>query len=521
MKCLVTGAAGFIGNALVKRLAGEGHEVIGLIHKTKPKDYEKKAKYVEGDITDIESIEPFFKNVDFVFHCAALVKDYGPKKIFYKINLEGTKNLVKISEEFGVKRFIFLSHIRYESEKSVSHYSRTKALAEQYLKEKYKQNGFPVVIIRPGNVYGPGSTTWVLRPYKSIQKNRITLVDHGKGIFHHTYIDNLLDAIIAALKTPEALGETIDITDGDNSVTYGEYLNTLAKIAGKPPIKRNLSINMALFVGKLMVFLNRVFRIEPWVTPMAVKVLTNHHKFTIEKAKQILNYNPKVDYSTGMKRVENWLKKDNNKTMPPIVSFLTERISIKFNFHKLKKFADIGFIITEKILIKFKKLHPLYFDFYDEMVENEIKLANISKNDKILHIGGGSIPATSILLTNKIGAQVTIIDKNSQSVKQATSCISEYGVTDRVQIKHAEAKQFPADKFDVIIISQGIIPSKDLLKHVSQSMKVDARVIFRTSSSPSGEIASNDLFLKDIFKIKKMLVQKQNGLLLSILLSKK
>lgn len=311
MKCLVTGAAGFIGNALVKRLAKEGYEVIGLIHKTKPKDYEKKAEYVEGDITDIESIKPFFKDVDFVFHCAALVKDYGPKEIFYKINLEGTKNLVKISEEVGIKKFIFLSHIRYESEKSVSHYSKTKALAEQYLAEKYKQNGFPAIIIRAGNVYGPGAAIWVLRLYKSIQKNRVTLVDHGNGIFQHTYIDNLLDAIIAALKEPKALGETIDITDGDNSITYREYLNTIAKIAGRPPIKRNMSKNMALFVSKLMMFLNKVFRIKPWVTPMAVKILTNHHKVSIEKAKQILNYEPKVDYPTGIKRVEDWLKKEN------------------------------------------------------------------------------------------------------------------------------------------------------------------------------------------------------------------
>lgn len=310
MRCLVTGAAGFIGNALVKRLVKEGYEVIGLIHKTKPKDYEQKAEYVEGDITDLESIKIFFKDVDFVLHCAALVKDYGPKESFYKINLEGTKNLVRICEEIGIKKFIFLSHIRYESEKSVGYYSETKALAEQYLKEKYKQNGFPAIIIRPGNVYGPGATTWVIRPYKSIQKNRIALVDHGSGIFQHTYIDNLLDAIVAALKEPKAIGETIDITDGDNSVTYREYFNTLARIAGKPHIKRNMSKNVALFVSKLMMFLNKVFRIKPWVTPMAVKIFTNQHKVSIEKAKQILNYKPKVDYSIGIKRVEDWLKKE-------------------------------------------------------------------------------------------------------------------------------------------------------------------------------------------------------------------
>jgi len=311
MKCLVTGAAGFIGSALVKRLAKEGYEVKALIHKTKPNSHDKNIEYVSGDITEIESIKHFFKDVDFVFHCAAIVKDYGPKKFFYKINLEGTKNLVKISEEFGIKKFIFLSHIRYESEKSGNYYSYTKALAEQYLIEKYKQSNFPVIIIRPGNVYGPGATTWVLRPLKSIKENKISLIDNGNGIFLHTYIDNLLDAIIAALKEPKALGEIIDITDGDNSTTWGEYFNTIAKLAGKPNIKRNMSRKTALFVGKSMIFLNKLFRIDPWVTPMAVRVLTNQDKISIEKAKSLLGYNPKIDFQEGMKRVEIWLKKEN------------------------------------------------------------------------------------------------------------------------------------------------------------------------------------------------------------------
>ena len=311
MKCLVTGAAGFIGDVLVKRLIKEGHEVKALLHKTIPNKFEKKAEYIYGDISEIESIKPFFKDIDFVFHCAAIVKDYGPKNIFYKINLESTKNLAKLSEKFGIKKFIFLSHIRYESEKSISHYSKTKALAEQYLIEKYEQNGFPVIIIRPGNVYGPGATTWVLRPLKSIQENRLYLIDHGNGIFLHTYIENLLDAIISALEEPEALGKTIDITDGDNSVTWGEYFNTIAKMAGKPKIKRSLSKKNALFIGKSMMFLNKVIKVKPWVTPMAVRVLTNQYKVSIENARSILDYEPRIDYQEGMKEVEKWLKKEN------------------------------------------------------------------------------------------------------------------------------------------------------------------------------------------------------------------
>lgn len=207
--------------------------------------------------------------------------------------------------------------------------------------------------------------------------------------------------------------------------------------------------------------------------------------------------------------------------MSKIVQFLLQKIGIKLDAHKLKKYIDLGFIVIEKILVKFQKLYPLYFDFYGEMTENEINLANISENDIILHIGGGPIPATSILLAKKSGARVTSIDNNLRSVKQAISCVLESGVADKVQIQYAEANNFPVVNFDVIIVSQGIRPYKELLQYISKSMRDDARVIFRTSTSPNGEIVQKDLFLKDIFKISKIVAQKKNALLISILLLKK
>ena len=148
--------------------------------------------------------------------------------------------------------------------------------------------------------------------------------------------------------------------------------------------------------------------------------------------------------------------------MSKIVRFVIQKIGIKFEAHKIKKFNDLGFIIIEKIIIRFPKLHHLYFDFYDEMTENEISLANISKDDTILHIGCGPIPATSILLAKKSGAQVITIDTNPRSVKQAISCVLESGVADKVKIQHAEANSFPVNKFNIVILSQGIRLSKEL-----------------------------------------------------------
>jgi nucleoside-diphosphate-sugar epimerase len=308
MNCLVTGAAGFIGGSLVRRLVSEGHDVRGIIHHTQPTYVDTRVEYISGDITDPSFLQPAMDKIDVVFHCAAVVKDYGPMDVFERINVEGTKNLIAASEASCVKTFIFLSHIAYESGKNKGNYHTTKAKGEQLLMAKYTHDHFPVVIIRPGNVYGPGATTWVLRPLQAIQKNRIALIDKGTGIFLHTYIENLLDALVAAMQEPRAVGNTIDITDGDNTTTWADYLNAIAKMTGKPPITRNMSKRTALAVSKLMMVGYRLFKFEPWVTSVAVEIFTNQNTVSLKNAEDVLGYQPKVKYAEGLHHVERWLK---------------------------------------------------------------------------------------------------------------------------------------------------------------------------------------------------------------------
>lgn len=311
MKCLVTGASGFIGNALVHRLCNENHAVIGLTHTHPPPDEHPEAVYITGDIIHPgKKLEQACEKIEIVFHCAAYVKDYGKKKKFYETNVDGTKNLVKLCKR-SINRFVFLSHIPYEKVTASNYYNKTKTIAENYLHHQYKENGFPVAVIRPGNVYGPGATTWVLRPLRSIKKGRITLIEHGSGIFLHTYIDNLLDALIAAATKPDIIGKSIDITDGDHSITWGRYLNDLASMIDKGPIKKNLSKPTALVVAKIMMFLHKITGIDPWVTPQAVETFTNKRKISIKQAEDLLDYSPQTSYQEGMKEVDHWIKEQN------------------------------------------------------------------------------------------------------------------------------------------------------------------------------------------------------------------
>ena len=132
--------------------------------------------------------------------------------------------------------------------------------------------------------------------------------------------------------------------------------------------------------------------------------------------------------------------------MLKIIDFLLKKIGVKLDPNKLKKFIDFGFIFIEKIIVNLDKLYPIYFDFYDEMIKNEIILADISKSKKVLHIGCGPIPATSILLVKKSGVHVTGIDKNPRSVNQARLCVIKTGISDKIQIENKDAKNFSIEK---------------------------------------------------------------------------
>jgi len=211
----------------------------------------------------------------------------------------------------------------------------------------------------------------------------------------------------------------------------------------------------------------------------------------------------------------------NEKILSKIVQFFLEKISVKLDADKLKKFNDLMFIFVENIIVNLEKIIPIYLDFYKSMTENEIRLANIKNEDKILHIGCGSIPATSIYIFKKIAPDITAIDKNLQSIKKAQRLLSKLKLFSKIHTIHSNALDFPLEKFNLIIISLGIKTYPDVLRYISQNMRSDARVILRTSSSIDGNLVEKDLFLKDIFRIDQIIPQKKNGLMISLLLFKK
>ena len=160
----VTGGTGFIGAALTERLISEGHEVRVLARNPEKARslFGDRVTVVTGDLLDTSVLRAGLEGVDYVFHLAAMVGDYGLKKEFYRVNRDGTLALVDAAATASVARFIYMSSnavIGMKREKITTeatpysntggHYGTSKGIAEREILRRHREEGFPGVILRP------------------------------------------------------------------------------------------------------------------------------------------------------------------------------------------------------------------------------------------------------------------------------------------------------------------------------------------------------------------------------------
>jgi len=204
-----------------------------------------------------------------------------------------------------------------------------------------------------------------------------------------------------------------------------------------------------------------------------------------------------------------------------IFTFLLKNISRKIKAGSLKTLSDYIFIILEKIIAKFPSFLSAYVIYYEDIVEHEIHLAGIAEEDTILHIGCGSLPSTSLLISQKKGTHTIGIEKDPSSVRDAQYCVKVMHQEHLLQILQANALDYPMDSPSVIIVSQGIEPRYEVLTHIASTIQPSTRVLFRTFSSDTGRITSQDKILTALFSVGKTVLHPHHGLLMSILLKKK
>jgi len=217
----------------------------------------------------------------------------------------------------------------------------------------------------------------------------------------------------------------------------------------------------------------------------------------------------------------NMQRKKHASFLSVTSSFFLKTIGRNMNAFALKFISDYLFIVIEKIIVKLPLLLSPYITYYEDIVDKEIKIAKITRQDNILHIGCGSIPSTSLLIAQKTKAPTIGIDKNILTVQDAQNCVHTLHQENQIQIHHADALTYTMQSSDVIIVSQGIEPRYEVLEHIAKTIGHNTRVIFRTFSSKNDNITKEDAVLSTLFSIQDIVAHPQHGILISVLLRKK
>lgn len=320
-KVLVTGASGFVGSHLARKLLTEGFEVRIIARPTSNTSrlHMAGAEVITGDLTDKECVRKAVTGVDTVYHIAALFRKAKlPDSDYWAVNYQAALDLLHASYDAGVSRYVHcstvgvLGHIcNPPANESTPYnpgdiYQITKCEAEKAVLKFQEETGYPITVIRPAGIYGPGDTRW-LKLFKGISRRRFPMVGSGNTYIHFVYIDDLVDAFRRAADTPEAIGK-VYIIAGERYVTLNELVQTIADAVNVAPLSIHIPVKPVHMLSGVCEDFCRTFRIEPPLYRRRVDFFVKDRAFDITNARNDLGYSPTVDLSDGIARTANWYK---------------------------------------------------------------------------------------------------------------------------------------------------------------------------------------------------------------------
>lgn len=303
---LISGGFGAIGSNLTKKLSANNTVIIidnsssGELENLEIND---KLIIYKNDIRDMEILASIFKkySVDFIYHLAANFANQNSVDnplLDLDVNGKGTLLLLKFAQEYGVKKFIYASTSgvygsKIDVMRETTHgeletpYYIHKMLGEYYTEYYKNQFGLNIVNIRIFNSYGPGEKWGKYRNvipnffYKAINNQPLTITGTGEETRDFTFVDDIVEGFILAGKKDEANGEIINLGTGKETkiITLAKYINEITN--NKAGIE----------------FINR----RDWDGVLKRKAVN-------EKAKKLLNWEPKIDLEDGLKIYYTWLK---------------------------------------------------------------------------------------------------------------------------------------------------------------------------------------------------------------------
>jgi nucleoside-diphosphate-sugar epimerase len=312
---LVTGATGFTGRVLVKRLLDEGHNVRAIARASSRLGdlADADITWFRGEVYDPAVVREAMREVQFVFHIATLYRDGGaPESEHRRVHVDSTRLLAEAAAASpGFRRFVHIStvgvhgHIENPpaNETAPFHpgdaYQRTKLEAEQWLHAFAPAHGLSHTVLRPAAIYGPGDKR-LLKVFRMALKKRFILLGNGKCLYHLIHVEDLVEIMLRAAVHPAAEGQAF-ICGNPEAITLEQLGRTVAETLNHPFRVLRLPAGPVFFAAALCEGMCRPFRIPPPLYRRRVAFFTKDRSFDTRKVRQTLGWEPRYSNEEGLR----------------------------------------------------------------------------------------------------------------------------------------------------------------------------------------------------------------------------
>ncbi len=320
---VITGATGFLGSYVAEQLVERGEHVRALVRPTSNTAFLRSlgVELVEGDLSLPDTLPRAVEGADVVYHCAARVGDWGPWRAFKTEVIDATANLRGACQSAGVGRVLHVSsiivygHPRERSDPFTEdeplgqnpwlwdYYFRAKVAAEK-LWQTYRGD---VTIVRPSWMYGPRDRTTFGRVLAALFKRRVPIVGAGDNRLNVIYVSDVADGVIRAATHPAAVGRAYNLSS-PGEISQRDFLDHLTAQLGLPRINRHVPYRLAFWGGFLAEAIGRAIGLQrpPHITRYAVALIGRSVRFSIERARRELAWEPRVPVLEGVRRTLEW-----------------------------------------------------------------------------------------------------------------------------------------------------------------------------------------------------------------------
>lgn len=322
-RVLVTGGTGFTGSHLVRNLLQDAHSVrVVARDPVRAREHlPPEVEIVAGDITDPEVVARAVRGRDVVYHLAAAFRAAGiPDSRYREVNLDATRLLLEAARAEGVRRFVHCStigvhgHIEHgPADETWPHapgdvYQETKSEAEKFALAFQRRYDFPLAVVRPTAIYGPGDLR-MLKLFRPIAHRRFVMLGKGTVCLHMVHVSDLVAGMRLAASVDDAVGEVF-IIGGEEYVTLNDLAARIAALCGLPAPKLHLPVWPVYAAGALCEMICVPLRVEPPLYRRRVSFFTKSRAFRIDKAKRVLGYRPRVDLESGLAETTAWYREN-------------------------------------------------------------------------------------------------------------------------------------------------------------------------------------------------------------------